>query len=217
MPRSTVPRSSSCPTSIGWPSSASRRRRSRRRCASPRSATSTPTSPSSRSATARSRSASSSTRARARRSGGGRARLPVPTAVRRQPCRCRRSPRSSFGQGPSSIDRFNRERRVVIGADMAAGAELGEGLGDRLGAAGGQDMPAGIAHPGDRRRRDHGRGVRRLRHRHGRRPDAGAGRADPAVRLGLPARHHPGLAAAGDRRRGRRRSAHQQCRSRCRW
>ncbi len=33
-----------------------------------------------------------------------------------------------FGQGPSAIDRFNRERRVVIGADMAGGAEIGEGL-----------------------------------------------------------------------------------------
>jgi multidrug efflux pump subunit AcrB len=33
-----------------------------------------------------------------------------------------------FGQGPSSINRFNRERRVVIGADMAAGAELSQGL-----------------------------------------------------------------------------------------
>ncbi len=33
-----------------------------------------------------------------------------------------------FGQGPSSINRFNRERRVVIGADMAPGAELSEGL-----------------------------------------------------------------------------------------
>ncbi len=33
-----------------------------------------------------------------------------------------------FGQGPSSINRFNRERRVVIGADMARGAELGQGL-----------------------------------------------------------------------------------------
>lgn len=33
-----------------------------------------------------------------------------------------------FGQGPSVIDRFNRERRVVIGADMAGTAEIGEGL-----------------------------------------------------------------------------------------
>ncbi len=34
----------------------------------------------------------------------------------------------SFSQGPSSIQRFNRQRRVVIGADMANGAEIGEGL-----------------------------------------------------------------------------------------
>ena len=34
----------------------------------------------------------------------------------------------AFGQGPSSIQRFNRERRVVIGADMAGGAEIGPGL-----------------------------------------------------------------------------------------
>jgi multidrug efflux pump subunit AcrB len=34
----------------------------------------------------------------------------------------------SFSQGPSSIQRFNRERRVVISADMAPGAELSEGL-----------------------------------------------------------------------------------------
>ena len=34
----------------------------------------------------------------------------------------------SFGQGPSSIQRFNRQRRVVIGADMAGDAEIGEGL-----------------------------------------------------------------------------------------
>jgi hydrophobe/amphiphile efflux-1 (HAE1) family protein len=33
-----------------------------------------------------------------------------------------------FGQGPSTIDRFNRERRVVVGSDMAGGAEIGEGL-----------------------------------------------------------------------------------------
>jgi multidrug efflux pump subunit AcrB len=33
-----------------------------------------------------------------------------------------------FGQGPSTIDRFNRERRIVVGTDMAAGAEIGVGL-----------------------------------------------------------------------------------------
>jgi multidrug efflux pump subunit AcrB len=33
-----------------------------------------------------------------------------------------------FGQGPATISRFNRERRVVIGADMAGGAEIGDGM-----------------------------------------------------------------------------------------
>jgi multidrug efflux pump subunit AcrB len=33
-----------------------------------------------------------------------------------------------FDQGPSTIDRFNRERRVVVGTDMINGAEIGEGL-----------------------------------------------------------------------------------------
>jgi len=48
-----------------------------------------------------------------------------------------------FGQGPSSIARFNRERRVVIGADMAQGAELSEGLGVVWALPEVKDMPAG--------------------------------------------------------------------------
>ena len=36
--------------------------------------------------------------------------------------------RISYGQGPSSIQRYNRERRVVIGVDMAGKAEIGQGL-----------------------------------------------------------------------------------------
>jgi multidrug efflux pump subunit AcrB len=48
-----------------------------------------------------------------------------------------------FGQGPSSIARFNRERRVVIGADMAQGAELSEGLGIVWALPEVRDMPAG--------------------------------------------------------------------------
>ena len=98
-----------------------------------------------------------------------------------------------------------------------AGRRTQRGPRHRLGAAGGQGHAGRHAHPGDRRRRDHGRGVRRLRHRHGHRPDAGAGGADPAVRLGVPLRHHPRLAAAGDRRRRRRRSGSPTPRSRCRW
>jgi hydrophobe/amphiphile efflux-1 (HAE1) family protein len=48
-----------------------------------------------------------------------------------------------FGQGPSSIQRFNRERRVVISADMAQGAELGEGLGIVWALPEVKNMPAG--------------------------------------------------------------------------
>jgi multidrug efflux pump subunit AcrB len=48
-----------------------------------------------------------------------------------------------YGQGPSSIARFNRERRVVIGADMAQGAELSEGLGIVWALPEVKNMPAG--------------------------------------------------------------------------
>ena len=48
-----------------------------------------------------------------------------------------------FGQGPSSIDRFNRERRVVIGADMARGAELSQGLETVWALPAVKDMPPG--------------------------------------------------------------------------
>ena len=48
-----------------------------------------------------------------------------------------------FGQGPSSIQRFNRERRVVISADMAPGAELSQGLDTVWALPAVKDMPAG--------------------------------------------------------------------------
>lgn len=48
-----------------------------------------------------------------------------------------------FSQGPSSIQRFNRERRVVISADMAPGAELSEGLNVVWGLPAVKEMAAG--------------------------------------------------------------------------
>ena len=48
-----------------------------------------------------------------------------------------------FGQGPSSIHRFNRERRVVISADMAPGTELGHGLETVRTLPDVEDMPVG--------------------------------------------------------------------------
>jgi multidrug efflux pump subunit AcrB len=70
-------------------------------------------------------------------------RLPVPTASGAS------VPLSSvaeihFGQGPSSIQRFNRERRVVIGADMAAGQELGTGLDIVWALPEVKNLPAGV-------------------------------------------------------------------------
>ncbi len=55
-----------------------------------------------------------------------------------------------FGQGPSTIDRYNRERRIVIGADMAAGAEIGEGLATIY------TLPTAKALPGDVRLKETG-------------------------------------------------------------
>jgi hydrophobe/amphiphile efflux-1 (HAE1) family protein len=51
--------------------------------------------------------------------------------------------RIDYGQGPSSIQRFNRERRVVIGADMAPDAQLGEGLAAVWQLPAVKDMPVG--------------------------------------------------------------------------
>lgn len=48
------------------------------------------------------------------------------------------------GQGPSSIQRYNRERRVVIGADMAGKGEIGEGLELIMALPEVRDLPAGV-------------------------------------------------------------------------
>ncbi|MDQ0995784.1 hydrophobe/amphiphile efflux-1 (HAE1) family protein [Phyllobacterium ifriqiyense] len=50
----------------------------------------------------------------------------------------------SFGQGPSSIERFNRERRVVVGANMAKGKEIGEGLSIVKNLPQTKSMPEGV-------------------------------------------------------------------------
>ncbi|MGB8816720.1 MAG: efflux RND transporter permease subunit [Rhizobiaceae bacterium] len=55
-----------------------------------------------------------------------------------------------FGQGPSTIDRFNRDRRIVIGADMSAGNEIGEGLATVY------TLPTAKALPGDVRLKETG-------------------------------------------------------------
>ena len=101
-----------------------------------------------------------------------------------------------FGQGPSSIERYDRERRVLIGADLVGGMTLGDAVEKVKSLPEARSLPRRRAHPGKRRRRNHGRGLRRLRLRHGRRPADGAGRAGPAVPQRLPADHDPAVAAA---------------------
>ncbi len=51
----------------------------------------------------------------------------------------------SFGSGPSSIERYDRVDRIVIGADLATGVQLGQAtdLVDALPAV--KQMPAGVA------------------------------------------------------------------------
>ena len=49
-----------------------------------------------------------------------------------------------YAQGPSSIQRFNRERRVVIGVDMAGKAEIGVGLAAIKALPEVQNLPAGV-------------------------------------------------------------------------
>ncbi len=49
----------------------------------------------------------------------------------------------SFGLGPSSITRYDRERRVVIGADLVGGLELGQGLERLYAMPEAQNLPEG--------------------------------------------------------------------------
>lgn len=49
-----------------------------------------------------------------------------------------------FGQGPTSINRYDRERRVVIGADRAPGVELGEAVARVRALPEAQNLPADV-------------------------------------------------------------------------
>jgi hydrophobic/amphiphilic exporter-1 (mainly G- bacteria), HAE1 family len=51
----------------------------------------------------------------------------------------------SFGNGPSTIERYNRVDRVVIGADLASGVELGEATALIDGLPETKTLPTGVA------------------------------------------------------------------------
>ena len=50
--------------------------------------------------------------------------------------------RFELGQGPTAIDRYDRTRRVLIGADLVGNAPLGAAVNRVIGPAGGKE-PAG--------------------------------------------------------------------------
>jgi hydrophobe/amphiphile efflux-1 (HAE1) family protein len=51
----------------------------------------------------------------------------------------------SFGQGPSSIERYNRVRRVNIGTDLAAGLEIGPALETVFALPAARNLPPGVS------------------------------------------------------------------------
>ncbi|QCK84787.1 efflux RND transporter permease subunit [Phreatobacter aquaticus] len=51
----------------------------------------------------------------------------------------------SFGQGPSSIERYNRVRRVNIGTDLTGGIEIGPALEQVFALPAAQNLPAGVS------------------------------------------------------------------------
>jgi multidrug efflux pump subunit AcrB len=52
--------------------------------------------------------------------------------------------RFELGQGPTAIDRYDRMRRVLIGADLVGNAPLGKAVEQMLALPGAKNLPAGV-------------------------------------------------------------------------
>ena len=192
------------------------RRACRKPSASPPSATSARRSPNSTPATGWCRSACSSKTARAATIrcssrlrvpiGGGRGGVPLSVVAD-----------IKLDQGPTSINRYDRERQATVAADLVGTAALGDAMKLIYDLPVMKSLPKGVQRQPVRRRRKPQRTVRRLRHRDQRRPDDGLCGAGAAVRHLPAADHHPVLAAAVDRRRdrGAARSPASSSRRRC--
>ena len=50
----------------------------------------------------------------------------------------------SYGQGPTSIDRYDRTRRIVLGADLVTGTPLGNAVGAVMALPAAKDLPPGV-------------------------------------------------------------------------
>ena len=113
-------------------------------------------------------------------------------------------------QGPTSINRYDRERQATVAADLVGAAALGDATKNDRRPSGHEEPAEGREGQSVGRRRKSGRIVGRFCHRHHRRPDDGLRRAGAAVRHVPAADHHPVLAAALDRRRDRGIAADRQ-------
>ncbi len=115
-----------------------------------------------------------------------------------------------LGQGPTSINRYDRERQATVASDLVR--QFGARRRDEgdLRAAGDEEPAQGHQRQAIRRRRKPARAGGRLCHRDDRRPDDGLCRAGHAVRHVPAADHHPVLAAAVDWRRDRGAADHRQ-------
>ena len=116
----------------------------------------------------------------------------------------------TFGRGPSSISRYDRERRAVIGVDLESRYAMSSARETFLKVVDEQKLPAERAPAAVRRRGDPGRGGDRLHDRHGHRTDDRVRRARAAVRQRGAADHHPAVAAPVVRRRRPGAAGHQQ-------
>ena len=108
-------------------------------------------------------------------------------------------------QGPTSINRYDRERQATVAADLVGNAALGDATKKIYDLPVMKSLPKGVkvSPSGDAESLE--RIVGRLCDRDHRRPDDGLCRAGAAVRHLPAADHHPVLAAAVDRRRDRAR------------
>ncbi len=110
----------------------------------------------------------------------------------------------SFGEGPTSITRYDRQRHASVEADLVGGAALSQALEAIKALPVMKNLPPGIAVSPGRRCRAAGRAVRGIRRRDAQRPDGGLYRAGHPVREPAASLDHPVVASAVDHRRGRR-------------